>query len=36
VKTLAFAKGCVNDTWKSSVAAKFGSVYIPDCDMLCG
>jgi len=36
VKTLAFAKGCVNDTWKSSVAAKFSSVYTPECDVLPG
>ena len=33
VKALAFAKGFVNDTWKSSVAAKFISVCTPDCDL---
>jgi len=36
VKTLEFAKGCVNDTWKRSLAAKFSSVYTPDCDVLSG
>jgi hypothetical protein len=31
-----FAKGCVNDTWKRSLPAKFSSVYTPDCDVLSG
>ena len=36
VKTLVSAKGCVDDTWNRSVAAKFSSVYTPDCDVLSG
>jgi hypothetical protein len=36
VKTLEFAKDCVNDTWKRLLAAKFTIVYTPDCDVISG